>query len=222
MLPGLSVGSGLMSEKRLTIERVATPSAQTGDASSYTFSSVNLGTASADRYVVVVYASQRNPFQTFSSGTIAGVTAINGTQAGGTTSAYTGRMEAYVPTGTSGDIVINMSGTVNHMGIIVYVIRGSTTITRQDAEYGTATGTSTLSEGVNFSRGGIVLGSCGSDSGDYASWTGITTDHSYLVEGTHYAYAFIQEKNVDGSEVNYDLVTSSSSNRPSLYTTYRP
>lgn len=73
-----------------------------------TFSNVDFGTEAADRYIIVGY-STRNDTRTINSVTIGGVSATILVQQGdGNTT--TGMAIAAVPTGTSGDVVVTLSG----------------------------------------------------------------------------------------------------------------
>lgn len=73
-----------------------------------TFSNADFGTEAADRYIIVGY-STRNDSRTINSVTIGGVSATILVQQGdGNTT--TGMAIAAVPTGTSGDVVVALSG----------------------------------------------------------------------------------------------------------------
>lgn len=77
---------------------------------SYTFSSQNLGTAAADRVIVVLIKVSGNAGMTISSVTVQGITATISVQAGsgGAGANRTGIAIVEVPTGTTGDVVVNL------------------------------------------------------------------------------------------------------------------
>jgi len=94
----------------------------------FTFSSQNLGVASADRRIVVTMRGRKLAGGTVSSATIGGVAAtihINRDQASGSTAI----ISAIVPTGTTGDIVINWSQSQAVTIISAYSIKGETSST---------------------------------------------------------------------------------------------
>jgi hypothetical protein len=84
---------------------------ETGPQDPVTYTGVDFGTEAADRYIIVAIG-QRNDSRTFTSVTIGGVTATILVQnVDGNTSA--GIAIAAVPTGTSGDVVVNLNGTAD-------------------------------------------------------------------------------------------------------------
>ena len=98
----------------------------------YTFASQNLGTASADRRIVVGVRGNAAGGGTVSSATIGGVSAtihINNGAANGSTAT----ISAIVPSGTTGDIIITWSTTQNECGIVAYSIKGETSATPEFA-----------------------------------------------------------------------------------------
>jgi hypothetical protein len=98
------------------------------DLTTYTFASQNLGTAAADRVIIVTMATRKagTAALTFDSVTIGGVSATINIQrqyAPANTS-VAAIASAVVPTGTTGDIVITMSATVLRMQIGVSRVTG--------------------------------------------------------------------------------------------------
>lgn len=86
----------------------------------YTFSSANLGAASASREVFVVLAWTSSATRNLSSISINGVTATLGTIYRHSTALGAAVAWATVPSGTTGDIVVTLNGNVTSAAISVY------------------------------------------------------------------------------------------------------
>lgn len=98
------------------------------DASSYTFSGLSLGTASASRVIFVAVAHRKaDPSASTSSVTIGGVSATLVTSS---TASNAGSVvefwRAAVPTGTTGDVVVTTSATVLRCGVGLWRVDGLT------------------------------------------------------------------------------------------------
>lgn len=169
------------------------------DASSYTFSSQSLGTAAADRYIVVVVNARTLAGTALSSITVAGVTAtlgVNYTRAGSAQIAAIG--VAAVPTGTTGDIVLNFNGTMRRAGYGAYRVTGLSSATAND----TATDDSDPADFLlDIPAGGFGVGVCGdaTTGGATYTWTGLDEDFDAVLEaananytGAHKVYAAAQ------------------------------
>lgn len=120
----------LRASSKYYIEYTARISSAT-DASSYTFNSVDFGTADNMREVYVVFSYGSTTTRTVSSVTIGGVSA---TQVVATAFSTTGTAMymAKVPTGATGTIVINMSGTISRIGGGVFISIGRTNYGAQE------------------------------------------------------------------------------------------
>lgn len=102
----------------------------TTNSTNYTFASQNLGTEHANRYIVVGVASIASFGRTVSSATINGVSAtlVHNPNLG-----FVGRLIiAPVPTGATGDIVINHSGACTSCAIGVWAAYDITSTTAHD------------------------------------------------------------------------------------------
>jgi hypothetical protein len=142
----------------------------TNDLTEYTFAGVSLGTASADRLIVVGIAARSVSSTTISSVTIGGVTATVATSGSGAGSkaaiAY-----ATVPTGATGDIVVTFSGAHVRCGIGVWRITGAST-TPTD----TFTSVTVVRSGtVTIAAGGAALAVCYQNT-SATDWTGATEE----------------------------------------------
>lgn len=108
----------------------------------HTFSAQGIGAASSDRRVIVGFSWFGA--QTLSSATIGGVSAAITVQ-GATASGGGAIIIATVPTGTTADIVLTMSGAVARWGITVWSAVGMSTNTATDTGSSSADpGTDTL------------------------------------------------------------------------------
>jgi hypothetical protein len=151
---------------------VATVSS-TSDASSYTFSGADIGSAASDRIVLVVVS-----FRTTVSAAITGVT-IGGnaatevvgllnllTGAGG----YVGIWARSVASGTTADIVVTTSA--NAVRCIVDVYR-ATGINATASATGTDT-TTVYEASLNVAAGGVAMGAVQTGGSRGLSWSGLT------------------------------------------------
>jgi hypothetical protein len=96
-----------------------------------TYTGVDFGTEAADRYIIVALGT-RNDSRTFTGVTIGGISAtiIIQQQSGNSTA---GIAIAAVPTGTSGDVVVNLSGTADSHYLGVWSATGLASATPVDS-----------------------------------------------------------------------------------------
>ena len=150
------------------------------NATTYTFSAVDIGAADTNRMVVVAISTSSNAstVRTVSSATIGGVRATVHVQARLAAASFRSvhLISAVVPTGTTGDVVITMSGTMARMAIAVYrSIPGSTTpVNTASAGAGTSGAVTSRSVNLNVSNGGffVLAAAGGSTAGLSASSSG--------------------------------------------------
>lgn len=111
----------------------------TTDTTAYTFSAVAIGTAAADRWVIVAFGVTSGDFDSMTIGGIAATISIEGiTWGSGSSEAGIGL--ANVPTGTTADVVVNGSATPLgcHIGVwTVNMASGVATDTGGDHKSGT-------------------------------------------------------------------------------------
>ncbi len=102
----------------------------TTNTTNYTFSSASLGTAHAARYIIVGVVTVATSARTISSATIGGVSATLNYNPSSTNA---GRLIcAAVPSGATGDIVINHSGACTSCAIGVWAAYDLTSATAHD------------------------------------------------------------------------------------------
>lgn len=137
------------------------------DTSSKTFTSVDFGTPASDRYIIAAVGA-RNDSGTFSSITIGGVTATIVVQHldGNTAS---GIAIAAVPTGTSGNVVINLSGSHESYYLGVWSVTGLSSPTAVATDTSTGDGSYNLSHTLLTASGGFtIFSSCTGGGGNGA------------------------------------------------------
>lgn len=164
----------------------------TADSNTYTFSSQNIGTAAADRYILVVVSTR-------DSGT-AGATLSSLTIGGQSAAIYVQRSRnpvntnavaiaaALVTSGATADIAVIWDTPVLRCAIEVYHVTGAD----MSAAHGTAfddTSGDVLTMSLDVPAGGFAVGGgivAGSTTG---AWSGITEDHEGVVEATTFSSA---------------------------------
>lgn len=151
------------------------------NSSSYTFSNVAIGTAAADRYVVVVatVAQGTGGLLTIDTVSIAGTNGtISVNQRDGTNSASCNAAIAsrLVTTGTTATIVVGLSSSARSCYISVYNVYGLTSATATNT-YSSTTDPLSFSN-VNFDAGGfIVSGGIQRGVSSTSTWTELTENY---------------------------------------------
>jgi len=159
---------------------------QTTNTTTYTFASCDIGTASADRRVIVGAHMYGGTSRTLTSATIAGITATELTSDASSTS-NTLLLIAAVPTGTTGDIVLTWSGSCAGSGVSVWYATGLSSDTPVAAARGGIT--SPVSSGsLSTVDGGFVVAAatCRYNDGTLRThtWTNVTEQFDVEIENT--------------------------------------
>lgn len=157
------------------------------DTNVYTFSDQNIGTASADRCVVVAIGTRRT---STSATTIDSVT-IEGNAAdilyqqdnpGATTINVVAIATLIVTSGTTADIVVTVSATMTQLGIALYGMTGVDCDTLADSDFSEATDPSVS---LDVPDDGASIAVCGDGhTASTTSWTGLTEDYDNHIPGT--------------------------------------
>lgn len=154
----------------------------TVDSNVITFSTRAIGTAAANRLVVVgVTGFNGVALRSVLSLTVAGVSATIVKATPGTNGAAEVWIAA-VPTGATGDIVVTWSGGVQRTGIGVWAIYGASA-TAYDTGNSTA---DPLTDTINIDNGGVLIAcefSQGSGGTVTTTWTNITENYDESIEG---------------------------------------
>ena len=133
------------------------------DTTTYTFTAQNLGTAAADRTIIVVGHARVGsvPGVTVSSVTVGGVSAtidVSKVQAtANSTVAFIAR--AAVPSGTTGDVVVTLSSGALRAAIALYRVTGGSVSVKSSDSAGVGSGSNpTLTTGtLTTAPGGILI-----------------------------------------------------------------
>lgn len=159
------------------------------DLSTYTFSTVGFGAADADRKIAFAFfVPKGDPPVTVTSVTIGGVTASFVTNTDASATAATGFIyEAAVPTGTTGDIVVTLSGgpAIRCIGGVWRIISGTSSSGQKNA----SSSASGLAVTVTIPSGGVgIYASYNAASSSYAAWNNLDAeDFDQVVETTRAA-----------------------------------
>lgn len=177
----------------------------------YTFSACDLGAADADREIVAIVSSRDFGGATFSSVTIGGVTATADTvRLAGENSADIQVFRAIVPTGTTGDIVVNTSGGGSIQGVRIAVYRMIGPISIEDSA--TISGTTvepTLT--ISVVAGGVIAGSClRPQSSQALTYTSGADDDATGDDGYH--QVTVASREITATDASYDVVCDQGTN----------
>jgi hypothetical protein len=175
-------------------------SVNSGSAATYTFSSQAIGTASADRVVVVGTsggAAATNPVSSMTIGGVSAVKAIGIVNSTGTEIWY-----ATVTSGTTASVVVNWGGTKNRCGIGVWALTG---VTGVGATNTSTSSTATLT--VSGRTKDIVLAVYGGKDHASVTFTGLTEDYDEDISGAGSQYQAGGSKKLTATGSNTITVT---------------
>jgi len=167
----------------------------TVDRTTYTFASHSLGTAAADRKIVVATYGQRASVSV-STLTVNGVSAsLVKAQQVSSADRTVEIWQAAVPTGTTGDIVVTFSGGASaHCSVGVWAVYGATSAAH--AMLGNSSNPSTGT--INVPAGGVLIAASVNNNASTNTWTGPTEKFDATLEtntgqsGASDAYAATQ------------------------------
>lgn len=169
------------------------------NATSHTFTSESIGTAAADRHVIVGIISENNlGARTISSVTVGGVSATPIVFQEHSTGSFWTQAAIYIvpyPTGTTATIVVNWSASNNMCGIGVW----NATQLQSPAAANTNSNTSDpLVATLTIPPGGFGIGVGASFAGAAPThtWTNLTERYDQLIEGA------VQHTGADASSVH--------------------
>lgn len=173
--------------------------------SSHTFTGLNFGTESSGR--VLIACVQTNA-TSISGVTIGGVTADEFANLAGGAAIF----GAFVPTGTSGSVVISATGTGTRWGVQLYQLDGMSTLAASDTDTSTA---GDPTDTISVPAGGVAIGCALEIAGDSTTctWSGVTGDATDTDALTVYSSGSIEIPAGDAALVitaNFNLTPSSS------------
>jgi hypothetical protein len=152
------------------------------NSTSYTFSALSFGVAEATREIYVCILSRTTSTGSNPAVTIGGVSAtlLVGNYVAGSVTTTSHIYKASVPTGTTGDIVVNYSNSMLKCGVFVYRVTGNPTTSTASAA---GTGTP-VTANITPATGSLAI-ACGVGANNDAilSFNGITEDLDTFVEG---------------------------------------
>lgn len=176
------------------ITKTADP-VSTANLAEYTFSTVALGDAAADRQIIVHVGTNASGSADVTALTVGGVSAspVVAVTDGALGNVRSELWIAAVPTGTTGDIVVTLDATATLCGIVVSRMVDHQSATAVTTYSDGSVSANALSVSINASAGsGAVTGACGGGGAALrtATWAGVTDGEvDEVVEGTvgHYA-----------------------------------
>lgn len=164
----------------------------TGNRTSFTFNSVNIGQPGGSRVVVVLIYAQRGLSDGgVSSVTIAGVTASSARAQGTADTLGISIYYARVPSeATTGSISISFGAGKNNCTIGVYSLYNLSSATPSGTGSDTGGGTLSLDFGAG---GGIAIAAVGSNDNITTTWSGLTENYDFTVESGLRSGASLQQ-----------------------------
>lgn len=153
----------------------------TTDSSSYTFSSQNFGTASADRYLILTVAARKvGASTTLTSVTIGGVAAtiVKQQTNNATNTNVVGIAIASVPMGATGSVVVNFGAGMLRCGIALYSATGINISAFESLSSIATDPAASLDIPVN----GFGIGVATTGQNVATTWSGLDEDYDTVIE----------------------------------------
>jgi hypothetical protein len=157
------------------------------DASSYTFSTVPIGTAASNRWCIALVKWRRATPTTLTSVTIGGVTASlvkeRNYDSGGGAGSTTGLSiwVANVPAGTTADLVVTLAATVLRCAYALATVNGINPTATDTAE---ATGADPLVASIDVAEDGVIAAVAANGNTATGAWSSLTEDVDANVEAS--------------------------------------
>lgn len=161
--------------------------ADTGSASTYNFSGFTFGTAHHSRAIVVATCGRSTAARSVTGITVGGVTASLLRHQEGTGGTSTSELWiAKVPTGTSGTISVDWSGSMNNCGVAAWSIKHLRSLSPVDTA-ASAGDANTINVSV-ANRGVAVAASMILLSDSTCTWTGVTENFDAAIDSGENTY----------------------------------
>ena len=155
------------------------------DATSFTLSSADLGTAASNRTIIVACGGLDTVNNDITSVTVDG-TAMSETHRGNDSTFRAFIFEVDLATGTSGDVVVSFDGTVTRFGIAVWAAYGIGAADDKPSSIGYPT----EAGDVDISAGGVAIGySLNHNPTATVSWTNMTERFDDTIDYTSHTGA---------------------------------
>ena len=185
--------SWILARKKLLFSRKPANVAYAGNATAsvggnpHTFSSVAIGTAAVDRYVIVAVAIRKQNQAGQAGATAVTVAGTACTQIGSSVQSDSNHLSLWrtnspITSGTTANIAVTHVNTYNNLGVAAWAVTGLQSVTPTDTD---STTTDAASVTSTVSAGGIIVAaaySVGLSAGTH-TWTGVTEDFDSLSVG---------------------------------------
>ena len=207
----------VMTPKFKSLKLVASTSVASLADGNNTFSSLSFGTPASGRRLILAIATISFAGQSLNSVTIGGVTATARVARGGgahSLNGYSYVFDATVPTGASGDIVLNISTTFDLTSLSLFRAIGLKTA----GAYHTNANENTGSITVNVPANGFIIAAKASINTTSMTWTGLTrerNDHAGSNESTSTAYSALM-----AAQTGYTVTTTSTDNNAQVIASF--
>jgi hypothetical protein len=153
------------------------------DNSVYNHTNINIGTAAADRLVIVIAGGLRSgTARSISSISIGGTNATIAAQQTGLGNGALAIAYRLVPSGTTTDVVVTYSGTMDRASIVAYTMTGQTSNTPTDTF--NVSGNGNVSSTLDVLAGGTALGAYYGQDVASVVWSGLNEDNDFANEAS--------------------------------------
>jgi len=149
------------------------------DFTTYTFSGQGIGTASADREVIVAFSCSGGGTQLINTMTIGGISATEHIEQGNTDGEMASAIySANVPTGTTADIVVVLNRSAGRAHVAVWEATGISVTPNDTKSDNAAASAADPSVSINCPATGFIIAYTSSTggSGSTYTWAGVTED----------------------------------------------
>lgn len=158
-------------------------SSQVADGATQTYSTLSLGVAATNRKIIVGCGWQGTV--TLSSATIGGVAATIVLQAASSSVSNVALIIADVPTGTTGDVVLTLSGSTQRSVVGVYRVVDLTSSTAHATSNATSSTAGVITGSLNVPANGFAIAAACTADGSAWTWTAPTEDYDQFPESNH-------------------------------------
>lgn len=185
------------------------------NATTYTFSAASLGTADANRRIIVAFGARAGSNSAFSisSATIGGVSAIIAVQKNavddGANTDIAALLVADVPTGSTGDVVVTMSRGGVRAAMAVYRVVATSALTSIDTADSSGSASASMSLDVQPSSIAIAVGASRYFDSTGHTYSGIATRNANVSVESNAAWFSCASEQPTTTATNTITVTNS-------------
>lgn len=206
-------GGGLSLSYRSSQMSVASDTTQT-------FFGMDIGSAAADRIVIVGVGQPALNGHSITGVTIGGIAATLAVQDSTFSNHNDAVYYASVPTGTTADIVVTMDGGNNFVGIFVYALYGAAGTVNASATFYNGVSQLSISTTMTVADNSVVVGFYFSFSNRTLTWTGLSEDAEIYYGGAspHYVQASASAAFATGGSKTFTVTCDSATGNGRLLT----